>query len=537
MKEHTNYILTAIVILLIVFIVSLIFINKDYFTNQKRLIWFHHIHKSGGSSFVDLARKNGEKMYYKGDNNGNPVLEKDQKIDQKFIDDTIENGTTFIATEWNFEPVNDDKITYVTMLRNPLERLISHIAHLRRNGRQEHIGQLVNLFGNTGTKVLAGYGINDEINISEKDYDSASKHLDKFDIVLNLDNFEPNKIEKLGFKNKHLSSKNFGTSKSTIGAKQELKNWLGPNYEQILLNNYIYWDNKLYENYTNSNPNNIIICGIVRDSAKNVEKNLNSLYELGKHFKKFQIIVIENDSKDGTDKIVKKWGETHENTTVISKHLDENDMNLDQPDKTLKQPFSNRRFQKMAYVRNIYMSEMEKIDWFGNPDTLVAIADLDLHEIPTENILKGLKTNIDWNLLCANGIERNVCNDKKLKLWGFPTSDICTFKHNNTPGKYYDSLAIRFNEDQEMSFADLKIKGDEFRKEQLKNHEIKAWKLFNNVNDEPLEVKSCFGGFAMYKSQELKGLRYNGGDCEHISINNNIQNKKFTLPGMVVYYD
>jgi hypothetical protein len=298
---------------------------------------------------------------------------------------------------------------------------------------------------------------------------------------------------------------------------------------------------------------NVIICGIVRDAADNVEKNLDSLYQVGKKFNRFKIIIVENDSIDGTDKICKRWAEKHnyggeQDIILISDHLDPDDMDLDPVDKSINQNFSKRRFQKMAYVRNIYMDEMEKIPWFEDPETLVVMVDLDLKEIPVNNVMNAINKDLDWNVLCANGIERRRCYNPNDTMWGIPAKKICTFRDSNKLskygnkglGKYYDSLALRFMDDDGQTFANLPVHvpdEDPKEKERLKNHEIRSWTVFNSPNDNPLEVRSCFGGLSIYKSEVLLGLRYSGYDCEHVSVNNQIPRKIFTLPEFVVYYD
>lgn len=110
---------------------------KDTF----RLIWFQHFHKAAGTTIVQLARNNGEK-FWEYHRNGNPVDEEGFTLPlweyspeqmREFVDQCESQGVTFVATEFgcpNFASLHkDQRVISITMLRDPLRRIISNYEY------------------------------------------------------------------------------------------------------------------------------------------------------------------------------------------------------------------------------------------------------------------------------------------------------------------------------------------------------------------------------------------------------------------------
>jgi hypothetical protein len=103
-----------------------------------RLIWFQHFHKSAGTSIVELAMRNGERLWH-SHANGNPLDEAGNVIPLwsldaaallDFVDRCQALVVSFVATEWGLPLVatlrQDARVTLITCLRRPLDRLLSN---------------------------------------------------------------------------------------------------------------------------------------------------------------------------------------------------------------------------------------------------------------------------------------------------------------------------------------------------------------------------------------------------------------------------
>lgn len=104
----------------------------------KRLVWYLHFHKAGGSSLVQLASVNGENLY-PINGNGNPrdangkdvrTWEMSKEGLDWFIDDALKSGVSFVASEWGVPDLEvlaarEDVVT-VCIVRDPVSRIISN---------------------------------------------------------------------------------------------------------------------------------------------------------------------------------------------------------------------------------------------------------------------------------------------------------------------------------------------------------------------------------------------------------------------------
>ena len=204
------------------------------------MIYFLHIHKSGGSTFVNLATKNGEKLH-QPNKNGNPYDEKDKIIPfwnydkdklLKFFD---KKDFTFCANETCLKHLHTDpKIKYVTVLRHPLDTILSCYHH-ELNGAKSKISfdkffstkillernKLAmqkyekNYFSGPLVYYLTG---NDDASLAEE-------RLRQFDAVIFLDNYDNDiKIMKkiAGWEILDVNKHRIGTRRNTE-AKKELK--------------------------------------------------------------------------------------------------------------------------------------------------------------------------------------------------------------------------------------------------------------------------------------------------------------------------
>ncbi|WP_062516203.1 hypothetical protein [Demequina gelatinilytica] len=117
---------------------------------DRRLAFFVHFHKAGGTSVVELAHRNGETLYPRHAN-GNPLDERGKvhrpwdlsaEALHAYVDDLLDSGVTFIATEWAVPALEvlgaRPDVQIVTVMREPVARLISNFRYDYANGYTEH---------------------------------------------------------------------------------------------------------------------------------------------------------------------------------------------------------------------------------------------------------------------------------------------------------------------------------------------------------------------------------------------------------------
>jgi len=186
-------------------------------SEEYRLVWFQHLHKSAGTLLVNLALSNGE-VLYRNHANGNPkdeggnilpLWEYDSEKLVSFIDKCHAEGVTFVATEHgspDFSILADDpRVFLITCLRDPLKRCASNHNYAYYSGYSDastirefaaepnvHMSDdyYVRIFSRKEQLPLA--------ELDEEDYTIALDNLSKFDLVLSTNSEHmdlPNSIE------------------------------------------------------------------------------------------------------------------------------------------------------------------------------------------------------------------------------------------------------------------------------------------------------------------------------------------------------
>lgn len=254
----------------------------------------------------------------------------------------------------------------------------------------------------------------------------------------------------------------------------------------------------------------ILICGL----AKNIENNFNDFIGIIKIivslFNDHLILIVENDSTDNTDKLLKCMKNKY-NVKILKGVLSDNNQN----NRIIEKIFfgiGEKRIKRMIELRNIYIDFI----FSNNLDSIykyLIMVDTDLKtdisnpqkNISRKNITNGLLScgyylsKFPINMIGANSLNKNM--------------------------KYYDSYA-------------LKLIG----KNSLFNNCFFDYtsNISGDIND-IIKVDSCFGGFAIYKTSSIKSKKYtiekyvnNIVLCEHVPFNKSIGeiyvNPKFVIP-------
>ena len=230
---------------------------------------------------------------------------------------------------------------------------------------------------------------------------------------------------------------------------------------------------------------NVAFCFIVKDGETYIENNINRIIELGNLYSdKFKIFYAENDSKDNTINILKKYKNKYSN--IYGEHL-----LLDGKHSTelCNGTINNckKRTRRLAYLRNIVLNMAKK---WKECDYMIML-DLDFIDFNKKKFYNMF--NIIKNNANINGIfGMSVLKDNKNCI--------------------YDVAAI-----QPYVY------------------------ILNVINDEDklIKVTSAFSGFGIYRMQKLinNNIKYNinTDDIEHIDFNKNINNLYIYTPFRPIY--
>lgn len=255
------------------------------------------------------------------------------------------------------------------------------------------------------------------------------------------------------------------------------------------------------------------ICCMVRDCRKPFERNLKFINRLRACFAESYLIIIENDSIDGTKELVKSLEGDDQNVFVDS--FDTGSITLPKKVASGVNPsFSRHRVQKMADYRNRYLKLLNEKIGIDNVDWVLML-DPDVHEISLDGIKHSFGTEDKWDIVHANG---------RMK-YGFFTD------------AYYDAYA----------FAEW---GDETVLTEKKIVLNRAKLKSVSIGMPLLPVRSGFNALAIYRSKALKGTMYtcesNDDErvevlCEHISFHDAIRRtgytRQFLNPNMIIHYN
>ncbi|NBQ01449.1 MAG: hypothetical protein EBU45_05430, partial [Actinobacteria bacterium] len=207
----------------------------------------------------------------------------------------------------------------------------------------------------------------------------------------------------------------------------------------------------------------VLIVGLVRDCGKSLAQEIKTLNSAFSAFKKVSFYLVESDSKDDSLSILAELKSTIPNLDFTSL----GELNSAIPD----------RIERIAHCRNVYLNYVKSST---NKYDYTVVADLD-------------------------GVNKLLTKDGVATCWERTDWDACTA---NQLGPYYDVYALRangwverdcWNEARSLYASGL--------------NPVKAWikairskqRVIQESNDW-IEVKSAFGGLAIYKRESfIKG--------------------------------
>lgn len=248
---------------------------------------------------------------------------------------------------------------------------------------------------------------------------------------------------------------------------------------------------------------NIVIAALARDCEHSLRTNIPLIENLRTQFIWSQVIVVENDSIDGTKDLLSYWKANYGEVTVISNDFG----NKTIPDKSdlIVDPWTcYQRIDKMVSYRNLYMGHISSI---SHAIDVVVIIDIDVIDISLTGLIDVIKSLDDkTGAIFSNGIS--------VKKTLFGLSKV-----------YYDIFAVwEYPMLNEYSYSNESL--------------ARTFKSINkNVKKSAFySVISAFGGVGVYNYQAIKDLRYKTvlnplnkreAICEHIPFNQEIIKRGF----------
>lgn len=263
----------------------------------------------------------------------------------------------------------------------------------------------------------------------------------------------------------------------------------------------------------------IVIGILARDCEQNISRNLERIEELRRNFLHSYVVIVENDSIDQTKDIILNYAKQKSGITVLSEnfngkypfHFSEHPITPD---------MSCERIARMAFHRNRLIDYIEK----HYQSDYVMFLDIDVLDFNVDGILQSIvQAPMDWGALFANGREH-------ILFWGesFPVA------------AQYDTYALLFPHE---IIADLPLNLTKPITKLMRGLKISRLLKENKY----LPMTSAFGGIGLYKSEAIKGLRYDIycpkdwkgygiSICEHIPFNKNVKGKCYISRDMEVTY-
>jgi hypothetical protein len=224
------------------------------------------------------------------------------------------------------------------------------------------------------------------------------------------------------------------------------------------------------------------VIGLARNIQEKLQHNLQRLETL-KKYTKLKWVIYTNDNTDDTLK-------------VLTRHQSKNDVIISE---TLKADFhgsveSLARYKDMAYYRNCCLSDFDT--------DYVIVMDFDIDGFSYDGLAQSLYFIETQEIDCIG------------------SNSLMYRQHDGQVQRlYYDTLAYR-----------------RLGREKGAPHPGEELNLMNfNRGEDLVKVQSCFGGLALYKTKSLRGLRYSGDDCDHVTINRNLRNV-YMNPSQIVLF-
>ena len=258
-------------------------------------------------------------------------------------------------------------------------------------------------------------------------------------------------------------------------------------------------------------PIEAFVCGVARQCASDLSATLARVDELRQCFAESDVVLVTNNSTDGTATKLSQWSAATARAHVI--YID-----------GLAGVMASRT-DRLAMARNLYLYELWRAIESGRQYGVVVVVDLD-------GVNSGLITGRtfseavhaapkDWGALFGN--QRQAYYD----IWALRHRKWC-------PGDCWADVA-------RASRYFPRLLRDAAHARSIKRF-VGERQVHIPAHSDPISVNSAFGGIAIYKTEVLSGVWYSGRDkhglesCEHVGFNLRLREagaKLYILPSLL----
>lgn len=241
----------------------------------------------------------------------------------------------------------------------------------------------------------------------------------------------------------------------------------------------------------------VVFLAIARNAMPHLTTTLALVTEAASMFRESAFYVFENDSTDSTPEVLKEFAATVPWVTTEHATLNRPDVRGFEPERTVRLAEYRNRCRDWA------LTEHDDADY-------VVVLDLDPHGgFSTEGILNSI------GRLC----ELRSCGASRAVPGAMASMSL--FMQQGEDGGYaiaqYDAWAARLN----------------FWEDRRDKPGGMAWfhMLMPPVGSPPIPMNSAFGGLCVYTAEAFyaDGVRYEGGDCEHVLLHRNMRAAGYQL--------
>lgn len=269
------------------------------------------------------------------------------------------------------------------------------------------------------------------------------------------------------------------------------------------------YQSKVRVGYGRMRQEKVAICSIVRNCRQNLKRNIPTIELIRSKFDKSLVVVVENDSIDGTKQVLADWSHSSPDVHIITEDLGVTTVPV--AEGAVLPCFSRHRIELMASYRNKYL---EFLDQQWSAATIVIVVDLDLAEISVDGIANTFGQAIPWDAVTSNSINANSFEPQ-----------------------YYDAYAFR-----EVNDSQPQTEERIFTYQNLLSGFQRGMPM--------IKVASAFNGLCVYRAEAIRGLRYRcepnsdmhvEATCEHITFHLDMSRQGFDRiyinPSQWVFYD